>query len=207
MKLLPSKAWFAIMLGLLLSLAGSVLAQTDQQAKREPAGTPKPSDSPKPVATGKKGKTPKDTGDPTLPPKVKAPKEIPFPVPKDRDAKFLKVPSYDQVGKLLSVLEATTARRIDNEHVQLDGMNFDLSPGDEKNEYKVEMPTSILNLKTNVITSDHPVTIRTKDFELVGERVKFDTVERSGELQGHVRMVIHNLKQVATPEQPSNDPQ
>lgn len=204
MKLRPFKALLAILL--VGSLALPLLAgdQSDQPVKSESADSPKATLAPKPATSGKKPKG-KDTGDPTLPPRVKKAKEIPFPVPIHHDAEYLKVPSYDQVGKLLSVLMATKAYRLDNENVQMDGMNFDLSPGDDKNEYKVEMPTSVLNLKTNVISSDHAVVIRTKDFELTGERVKFDTVERTGELLGHVHMVIHNLKQVATPGQPSSD--
>ena len=172
----------------------------------EPTGSPVPDTSPTGEASkAKQGKGRKDTGDPTLPPKVRKAKEIPFPLPIGKDSHGMKVPSYDPVGKVLSVIQAATAHRIDNEHVQLDGMTFDLSGTDDKDAYKVVMPTSILNLKTNVLTGDHAVTIQTKQFELTGEKVLFNTVERTGELQGHVHMVIHNLKQVATPGQPSAD--
>ena len=101
------------------------------------------------------------------------------------------------------MIESAKMTHIDNEHVQMDSMKLDMNEAAGKDEYHVEMPSCVLDLKTNIVTSDHAVVIRTKDFELTGERVQFNTVEQTGELQGHVHMVIHNLKQVATPGQPS----
>ena len=111
----------------------------------------------------------------------------------------MKVPSYDTVGRLLSMLASAKATRLDDEHVQMDGMVFTTNGADGQEEYRVEMPTSVFNLKTNVVASEHPVAIRTKDFELTGNGMEFDTVERTGELHGHVHMRIHNLKSVAVP--------
>ncbi len=72
-----------------------------------------------------------------------------------------------------------------------------LNHPDGSEDFHVQLPDSIFNLKTNIITSDHPVTVRTADFELTGERMEFNTVDRTGELKGIVHMVIHNFKQVA----------
>lgn len=167
------------------------------------AATPTPPVAkPNAAEKGKKGKPPKNPNDPTPTPKQRKAKEIPFPVPKGRSAFGAKIPSYDAMGKLLSMIDSAKMTHIDDEHVQMDGMKFDMNEADGKDEYHVEMPTCVLNLKTNILTSDQPVVIRTKDFELTGEKAVFNTVEQTGELQGHVHMIIHNLKQVATPGQP-----
>lgn len=177
-----------------VSLAVSLSAQTAPDAS--PVAKAKD-------ASGKKPKAPrKDTGDSSLPPKTRKAKEIPYPVPMGFPSHDIKIPSYDNLGKVLSTVAAAKATRIDNEHVQMEGMVFDLNQTGDKDSYHVEMPTCVLNLKTNVVTSEQPVVIRTKDFELTGEKVQFDTVERSGELRGRVHMRIFNLKQVATPGAP-----
>ena len=158
-----------------------------------------PNEAPK----GRKGKGARNPNDSTSTPKKRTAKEIPFPVPIHRSAFKARIPSYDAMGKLLSVIDSAKMTHIDNEHVQMDGMKFVMNEANDKDDSHVEMPTCVLDLKTNIITSDHPVVIRTKDFELTGDRVQFNTVEQTGELQGHVHMLIHNLKQVATPGQPA----
>ena len=45
------------------------------------------------------------------------------------------------------------------------------------------------------------MTISTKDFKLTGEKMEFNTLEREGRLIGSVRMVIHNLKELAGPKE------
>jgi lipopolysaccharide export system protein LptC len=65
------------------------------------------------------------------------------------------------------------------------------------------MPASVFNLKTHIITSEDPVVVRTQDFELTGEKMEFNTVDRTGRLLGKVRMVVHNLKQVTAQPEPS----
>ena len=191
-----------------LSLAGAS-AQTESEVAPEvtppPLGvaTPTPPTAkPNDPAKGKKGKATRNPNDPAPTPKQRKRQDIPFPVPIGRSALKVRVPSYDAMGKLLSMIDSAKMTHIDNEHVQMDGMKFDMNEANGKDEYHVEMPTCILDLKTNIITSDHPVVIRTKDFELTGDKVQFNTVEQSGALQGNVHMVIHNLKQVATPGQP-----
>ena len=188
------------------TLSAQTGAVSDKDATPPPLGvaTPTPSaiasDTP---LRGTKGKKPRNPNDPTPTPKQRKAKEIPFPVPIGRTAHHARIPSYDTLGKLLSVVESAKMTHIDNEHVQMDQMQFDMNEGNGKDEYHVTMPTCVLDLKTNIITSDQPVIIRTKDFELTGERVQFNTVEQTGELQGHVHMVVHNFKAVVTPGQPA----
>ncbi len=188
---------WAILAGCAAASLAVLSAQTDDKAAKSDS-TP-PLASPAATPKVKAHKQPKGPGDATPPPKIRKPKEIPFPLPIGQTAHGMKVPSYDQVGRLLSQLEGAQATRLDDQHVKWDGMIFNTNGPDGKEEYRVEMPTCIFDLKTNIVTSDQPVVIRTKDFELTGDRMQFDTVERTGELQGHIHMRIHNLKQVALP--------
>jgi hypothetical protein len=149
---------------------------------------PSPSAAPdKPLKAGKKGKTPK----------VRTAKEFPFPLPIHEDANDAKIPELNELGNILSVINASKMTRIDNEHVLMQGVKYDLNKPDGKQDFHITLPTSIFDLKTHIITSNDPVTVKTDDFELTGERMEFDTVNRTGKLLGRVTMHIHNLKQVA----------
>ena len=150
--------------------------------------------------TGKKPKKARELVEPAATPHATKPKELQFPLGIGDDAKTLRIPETSQTGQLLSQLMAAKATRIDNEHVQMNEMNIDLYHPDGKEDFHVVMPTSVFDLNTRIITSQDPVTVRTQDFELTGEKMEFNTVERTGKLIGKVRMLIHNLKQVTGPQ-------
>lgn len=168
-----------------------------------PTATASPGASVKP---GKKPKPPRDPNAPPRPPKVKKAKDIPFPLPIGNSALDAIFPENSVTGALLMKLMALKVTRISNELVQMEQSNLDFKQSDGKEDFHVELPKSILNLKTNMVNSDDPVTIRTQDFELTGEKMEFNTVDRTGKLIGRVHMVIHNLKQVAGPTQPTPAP-
>ena len=200
---LPAPRFLAVLLlclcGTLRLPNGPALAQEDTPPPLG-AQTPPPPPEVKPPPTvapphGGKGKAPKDAT--PKPPKVRKAKEFSFPLPIGERGKNIKIPQLGQAGELLQQLMATNITRIDNEHVEMHEANIDLFHPDGKEDFHVLLPDSVLDLKTQIITSDHPVTVRTEDFELTGERMAFNTVDRTGELQGHVHMVIRNFKQVA----------
>ena len=167
-----------------------------------PSPTPEAStQKPTPAQRDPKGKTPKEP----KATRIRQPKEIPFPLPIGKFGHDVKIPQADITGQILQMLQSAKITRLDNERVEMHETNIDLFHPDGKEDFHVVLPDSILNLKTQIISSDHPVTVRTDDFELTGERMQFNTVDRTGELQGHVHMVIRNLKQVAgmTPTTPA----
>ena len=188
------------LLGIMLTClsVGVLLKDGPARAADTPAPVSGPSASPAPTDPAKRGDKSSTSPDRTpKPTRVKKPKELAFPLPINEKANGFKIPQYDRTGILLSLLDSLTITRKDNEHVEMQGTHIALNHPDGKEDFHVELPDAILDLKTNIITSDHPVTVRTADFELTGERMQFNTVERTGELQGHVHMVIHNFKQVA----------
>jgi hypothetical protein len=141
----------------------------------------------------KPGKKPKPAGTP----KVRQVKVIPFPLPIKETATNAKIPELGLMGQLLSQMNAAQMTRIDNEHVLMHQLKIDLYHPDGKEDFHILLPTSVFDLSTHIITSNEPVTVKTDDFELTGERMEFNTVDRTGKLLGHVSMHIHNLKQVA----------
>ncbi len=184
-------------------------AQADTSASSETVPQPPatPGSSAGKVKADKKPKKNQHGDAPAATPHAKGIKEIPIPLPEGEPATDLKIPETDLTGKLLSEIMARWAVRIDNEHLQMKEMKMDLNHPDGKEDFHIFLPTSIFNLKTRIITSDETATIRTQDFELTGEGMAFNTVDRTGRLIGKVRMLVHNLKQVAGQEQPTPKPE
>jgi lipopolysaccharide export system protein LptC len=69
----------------------------------------------------------------------------------------------------------------------------------------VYMTSSVLDLDTRIVTSDVPVIVRRADFEIVGQKMIFNTQTRLGKMSGHVRMIIYN-RQDTSQASPSPSP-
>ncbi len=213
-----------VLLPCLLALAGNAWASgapdTPAEGTPPPLGstpapgfasdTPVPAPSAAPAATKsskgsgpKKPKAPRDPNAPAPTPKVKKVKPIEFPLPVGEPATHIVIPENDIKGTLLMNLKAMTAYRSSNELVQMNETLVDVNHPDGTEDFHIDLPASVFNLQTHIISSDHAVTVRTKDFELTGERMEFNTVDRTGTLLGEVHMHIHNLKQVAGPQPPT----
>ncbi len=149
-----------------------------------------------PLAT-LRSQEPSEPDPPTDSEAVKTARDIHIPLILNEPALGIKVPELGSVGQILSLLMATKAKRIDSEHVEMEGTKLNLNRADGKSDYQIEIPKCVFDEKSHVISSDQPVVIRTEEFELTGEKMRFNTTERSGELIGKVRMTIHNLKQTA----------
>ena len=109
-------------------------------------------------------------------------------------SKTLRLPEYGLSGQLLSFLKAATVKRLDENHLQMDSMFIDLYKPDGQLDFSIDLPTSSFNTKTRIIASVDPVTITSPQFVLTGDRLKFDTYTREGQLLGHVTMKIFNMK-------------
>jgi len=115
--------------------------------------------------------------------------EIDIPVPDGVPVKGIKVPSYSPEGKLLMMLNAEQARKLDAERIEFENLKIDAYSDDDKKIY-VELPRSIFNLTTRILTSESRVLIRREDFELVGDAGEFYTKNRFAKILGNVKMTI-----------------
>lgn len=115
--------------------------------------------------------------------------DIDIPVPDGVPVKGIKVPSYSADGKLLMMLDAEQARKLDADRIEFENLKIDAYSDDDKKIY-VELPRSIFNLTTRVLTSESRVLIRREDFELVGDAGEFYTKNRFAKILGNVKMTI-----------------
>ncbi len=121
----------------------------------------------------------------------KAPK-FDVPIPVGHAAEGVTLPYFDDQGKLQMNYKIDSATRVDLGHLKMTHTLIETYDDAEKVEMKIDMPTSTLDLNTKVVTSETPVTISRSDFQITGERMRFDTDSRAGVMFGKVRMVIYN---------------
>jgi hypothetical protein len=124
--------------------------------------------------------------------------DIDIPVPDGVPVKGIKVPSYSADGKLLMMLDAELARKLDADRIEFENLKIDAYSDDDKKIY-VELPRSIFNLTTRILTSESSVLIRREDFELVGDGGEFYTRNRFAKVLGNVKMTIFGTENFDQP--------
>jgi hypothetical protein len=113
-----------------------------------------------------------------------------IPLPIGHEAKGLVLPDFDTDGRLKGRFEAGTARRIDERHVGFQHLKITTYTPESQPDLQIDMRTSVLDLKTRILSSQEPTTIKRSDFNIVGDSVQFDTNSKTGRLIGNVKMVI-----------------
>jgi hypothetical protein len=113
-----------------------------------------------------------------------------IPLPIGHEAKGLVLPDFDGDGHLRGKFEAGTAHRIDEEHVGFEQLKITTYTPEDQQDLRIDMSTSVLDLKTRILRSKERTTIQRADFNIAGDSVEFDTNSRTGRLVGNVKMVI-----------------
>jgi hypothetical protein len=162
--------WFlAILLLLVVFGISSVTPQASAQSK------------------GRKGK-PRVKGGPHSSPAEQSLTNIPLPV--GHEAKGLVLPDFDGEGHLRGKFEAGTAHRIDEDHIGFEQLKITTYTPEDQQDLRIDMSTSVLDLKTRILSSKARTAIQRADFNIAGDSVEFDTNNRTGRLIGNVKMVI-----------------
>ena len=136
---------------------------------------------------GRKGK-PRAKAGPSSSPDEQSLTNIPLPI--GHEAKGLVLPDFDADGHLRGKFEAGTAHRIDQEHVGFEQLKITTYTPEDQPDLRIDMSTSVLDLKTRILSSKARTTIQRADFNIAGDSVEFDTNSKTGRLIGNVKMVI-----------------
>ena len=115
--------------------------------------------------------------------------EFDVPVPLNTPVKGIKIPHRNDEGKLIMTIEAELATKLDENHVEMENMKIE-SFDDQGKTINIELPHSIFNLETRMLTGDRQALIRRDDFEITGDSVEFNTRTRHATLRGKIRMII-----------------
>lgn len=146
---------------------------------------------------GRKGK-PRATVAPSASPGEQSLTNIPLPI--GHEAKGLVLPDFDGDGHLRGKFEAGTAHRIDQEHIGFKQLKIMTYTPENQADLTIDMSTSVLDLKTRILSSKERTKIQRADFNIAGDSVEFDTNSKTGRLIGNVKMVITDKSHLtATP--------
>jgi hypothetical protein len=126
------------------------------------------------------------------------PQKIDLPVPVGEPVQGLKIPQYDEHGKLTMNLTAGSARKIDERQVELTALKIEFT-GNEEKQIVVEIPQSTLDLESRILLADSETVIRREDFEIVGQKAEFNTTSRAGQFKGRVHASFRNGAPADTP--------
>jgi len=130
-------------------------------------------------------------------------KGLDIPIPIDHEAKGVRIPIYTPEGKLQMLFESEIAFRVDAQQLRLTQLKIETYDEEGKPEMSIDMPLSMFNLKTRIITSVDPVTIWRTDFQVTGGNMVFDTQTRQGKFNGPVRMLVYSVNNEAAKPQES----
>ena len=125
-----------------------------------------------------------------------APIDIPIPV--GEPVTGIKIPQYDESGKVSMTLLAGKARKLDDSKVEFDNLKISFTDKEGK-EILVEIPHALLDTQTKLLTADSKTVITRDDFDLEGEKAEFDTVTRTGKFKGRVRASFRNDSTIGQP--------
>ncbi len=138
----------------------------------------------------KPGKKKAASASPTANPEANS--QVPLPI--GHEAKGLVFPDIDVNGQLRGRFTAGTARRVDQGHMEFRDLNITTYTDDNQVDLQIGMTDSTLDLNTHVLSSAQRTTIKRSDFEIAGDRARFDTAARHGTLTGNVKMVLTNAQ-------------
>ncbi|GAT33697.1 hypothetical protein TSACC_22114 [Terrimicrobium sacchariphilum] len=152
-----------------------------------PAQEQQPSASPKPEAK-KDDKAKKKDGDDSG-----TSKDFDIPMPINVPVKGIQIPHYGENGQLIMLMNADVARKIDDNHIEMENLKIDAYSDDGKKFY-IELPKSVFNLENRVLTGNDRVLIRREDFEIRGDQGEFETKTRFAKVIGNVQMIINSAE-------------
>src|SRR5438477_13130748 len=144
---------------------------------------------------GHKKKQSRVTARPATSPGEQSLTNIPLPI--GHEAKGIVLPDFDAEGHLRARFEAGTAHRIDEGHVGFQHLKITTYTPESQPDLRIDMQTSVLDLKTFILRSQERTTIQRTDFNIVGDSMQFDTNTRAGRLIGNVKMVITDRSHLA----------
>ena len=123
------------------------------------------------------------------------PLELDVPLAIGHDAKGVRIRiTSPESEKLQMVLDSAVAFRLDPLQLQLTRVKVETFDDAGNPEMTIDMPQSVFNLKSRILTSKDPVTVRRPNFEMTGSQMVFDTQTRQGKFKGPVRVLVYRAK-------------
>lgn len=120
-------------------------------------------------------------------------------IPEKMPMKGIKIPYYGPDGKTLQMtFDAELATKVSDTNIEMKNLKIDVY-GDDNKKFLIELPTSVFNLETRILSGKDHIRITREDFEITGDALEFETKTRFGTVLGNVKMIILSTENIENP--------
>jgi len=127
---------------------------------------------------------------------------IVLPIPIGHPATNIRIPDYDKLGKIVTLLAASEVVRLDDEQARMKGVRIELFDKEGETAFIINLPESMFDLKTRILTSKDPVRVQNENIELTGSSLNFNAEAKTVHLPGKVHMSIRDAGNIVIPDTP-----
>ena len=129
-------------------------------------------------------------------------RRIDLPVPIGHEVKGLRVPLRTSEGKMDLQFDMESATRLDDQNVEMHTASIQtFDQKSSKPDVKINLKKSVMNMETNVITSQDPILVTRSDFQLTADGMEFNSKTRQGKVYRNIRLLIYDRNELQkTPE-------
>ena len=121
--------------------------------------------------------------------------KLSLPLVQGQTSKGVTIPYNDSSGAKTMNFRIGSATPVDADHIQMKDLTIETLNELGEKEMTIELPASMLDLNTRIITGNERVTIRRSDFEITGATMEFNTETKQGHIEGNVKMIIFDLSE------------
>ena len=124
-------------------------------------------------------------------------RRIDLPVPIGHEVKGLRVPLRTSEGKMDLQFDMESATRLDDQNVEMHTASIQtFDQQSSKPDVKINLKKSVMNMETDVITSQDPVLVTRSDFQLTADGMEFNSKTRQGKVFRNIRLLIYDRNEL-----------
>lgn len=124
-------------------------------------------------------------------------RRIDLPVPIGHEVKGLRVPLRTSEGKMDLQFDMESATRLDDQNVEMHTASIQtFDQQSSKPDVKINLKKSVMNMETDVITSQDPVLVTRSDFQLTADGMEFNSKTHQGKVFRNIRLVIYDRNEL-----------
>ena len=124
-------------------------------------------------------------------------RRIDLPVPIGHEVKGLRVPLRTSEGKMDLQFDMESATRLDDQNVEMHTASIQtFDQRSSKPDVKINLKKSVMNMETNVITSQDPILVTRSDFQLTADGMQFNSKTRQGKVFRNIRLLIYDRNEL-----------
>jgi hypothetical protein len=117
--------------------------------------------------------------------------DLDVPLPIGIPVNGIKIPHYNEEGKLVLVMQAESAKKTDDSHIEMSQLRVEAIDVDGQRVF-VNFPHANFDMDTRILTGDKSAEIKRDDFTATGDSIEFNTQTRFGKMRGNIFMTIQS---------------